>query len=182
MSAALQFLERLGAINAGAGRINVFLASCFIAIMTLIVITGVFFRYALNDSIAWVEDVSLILMVTTAFLVAPFAYRTGANVAIELVIDTLPAIVARGLRIAINLLVLWIIYRYFFESLKLVERGWGIRINTVPLPWAIPYLIVPLAFAQMALVAFELIGRDIWGMANGSTDADLPHLAPQEPE
>lgn len=175
-------IEMLGRLNAGLGRIGVVLASLFIAVMTVVVITGVFFRYVLNSSIAWIEDVSLIMMVTTAFLIAPFAYRTGANVAIEMLVNALPERLLRILRIVINVLVLWIIYRYFFESLALVERGMGIRVNTVPIPWGVPYAIVPVAFFAMALVGLELILRDLWGLAFNSPDADLPHLAPQEPE
>lgn len=177
MSSVLSLIGALGSVNKIAGRISVFLASCFIGLMTVIVISGVFFRYVLNNSLPWVEDVSLILMVTTAFIVAPFAFRSGANVAIELLVVTLPNTLVRTVRIITNVLILWILYRYFFESLQLVERGWGIRINTVPLPWAVPYLIVPIAFIEMGLVAIELIARDIWGMINRSGDADLPHTA-----
>lgn len=182
MDATLKMIAALGGVNRAIGKSGVFIASVLIVIMTLVVILGVFFRYVLNNSISWVEDVALIMMVTTAFLVAPFAYRSGANVAIEIVTSALPQIAVRILRLIINLLVLWVIYRYFFESLKLVERGWGIRVNTVPIPWAIPYLIVPVAFAAMAFVAIELIARDVWALAFGSKSADLPHMAPMEPE
>lgn len=178
----LAALEGLGAFNRGVGAAGVFLASVLIVLMTLFVILGVFFRYVLNDSLTWVEDVALILMVTTAFIVAPHAYRSGANVAIELFTSPLPTLALRLLRLVINMLILWIIYRYFFESLALVKRGWGIRVNTVPIPWAWPYMIVPMAFAAMAVVAVELIGRDIWALVMRSGAADLPHHAPQEPE
>ncbi len=182
MNSALIQIERLGLFNQMAGKVSIFIASCFIGLMTLFVITGVFFRYVLNNSLPWVEDVSLIMMVTTAFLVAPFAYRSGANVAIEILVEAFPRPVLRVIRMVINLMILWIIYRYFFESLQLVTRGWGIRVNTVPIPWAIPYLIVPVAFIEMALVAIELIARDLWGLINRSDAADLPHIAPAEAE
>lgn len=179
---ALRMLDGLGALNRRLSGVGVWLASALVAVMTVIVILGVFFRYVLNDSITWVEDVALIMMVTTAFIVAPYAYRSGSNVAIELFTSPLPAVAVRALRLVINMLVLWIIYRYFLESLALVNRGWGIRVNTVPIPWAWPYMIVPVAFAAMALVAVELIGRDLWALIMRSTRADLPHHAPAEPE
>ncbi|MCB2104924.1 MAG: TRAP transporter small permease subunit [Rhodobacteraceae bacterium] len=178
----LAALDTLGAFNRGIGAAGVFAASALIALMTVFVILGVFFRYVLNDSLTWVEDVALILMVTTAFIVAPHAFRSGANVAIELFTTPLPATAVRVLRLVINMLILWIVYRYFFESLALVNRGWGIRVNTVPIAWAWPYMIVPVAFAAMALVAVELIGRDIWALLMRSKAADLPHDMPQEPE
>ncbi|MEZ5871189.1 MAG: TRAP transporter small permease subunit [Nitratireductor sp.] len=182
MNATAAIFTTLGTINSLIGRVGVFVGSLFIAIMTILVILGVFFRYVLNNSLGWVEDVSLIMMVTTAFLVAPFAYRSGANVAIEFLSGMLQGRMVRIMRIIINLLVLWLIYRYFLESLGLVKRGWGIRVNTVPIPWAIPYMVVPFSFVAMALVGFELIMRDLWGLMSGSDKADLPHVAPQEPE
>ena len=175
-------IEALGRLNALVGRSGVLVASLLLIVMTSVVVVGVFFRYVLNNSITWVEDVSLIMMVTLAFLVAPYAYRSGANVAIEIVTAALPKTVLRVLRIVINILVLWIIYRYFFESLALVERGWSIRVNTVPIPWAIPYMMVPVALFAMALAGAELILRDLWGLVMRSTNADLPHIAPEEPE
>lgn len=175
-------IEALGRLNALVGRSGVLVAALLLIVMTTVVVVGVFFRYVLNNSITWVEDVSLIMMVTLAFLVAPYAYRSGANVAIEIVTAALPNAALRIIRIAINILVLWIIYRYFFESLALVDRGWGIRVNTVPIPWAIPYMMVPVALFAMALTGAELIMRDLWGLATRSADADLPHIAPEEPE
>lgn len=182
MQATRAFIEHLGRLNHGIGRAGVLLSAGFIALMTVIVITGVFFRYVLNNSLSWVEDVSLILMVTTAFLVAPYAYRAGGNVAIEILIEMLPERMLRFVRIVINVLVLWIIYRYFFESLALVERGWAIRVNTVPIAWAWPYMAVPVALLAMALAGVELILRDLWALLGGERSLDLPHQAPQEPE
>ncbi|NRG19282.1 TRAP transporter small permease [Rhizobiales bacterium] len=182
MQSTRALIEYLGRINGSIGRAGVLASACFVALMTLFVIAGVFFRYVLNNSLSWVEDVSLILMVTTAFLVAPYAYRTGGNVAIEMLVEMLPRKMLRAMRIVINILVLWIIYRYFFESLQLVQRGWAIRVNTVPIAWAWPYMAVPVAFFAMALVGLELIMRDLWALSRGSNALDLPHHAPQEPE
>lgn len=182
MGTALRFLDLLGAINRRVASAGLLVAMALVALMTGIVLTGVFFRYVLNDSITWVEDVALIMMVSTAFIVAPHAYRTGANVAIEMVTAILPAALLRLLRIVINMLILWLIWRYFLESLALVDRGWGIRVNTVPIAWAWPYMVLPVAFAAMVLVAVELIGRDLWALIFRSDAADLPHVAPIEPE
>lgn len=182
MNATLRFLDALGALNQRIGAFGVFLASVMIGLMTIVVILGVFFRYVLNDSITWVEDVALIMMVTTAFIVAPHAYRAGANVAIEIVTALLPGTVVRILRLTVNMLILWILYRYYLESLALVQRGWGIRVNTVPLAWAWPYMIVPIAFFAMAMAAIELIGRDLWALLCHSKAADLPPAQPAEPE
>lgn len=151
-----------------------FIASCFAGIMAIIVTAGVFWRYVLNNSLPWVEDISLILMVTMAFIVAPYAYRTGQNVAISLLVERLPAPFLLAIRIVINVLVLWIVCRYFLESLKLVERGWNIRVNSVDMPWAYPYLVLPVVLLQLGMVAVELIASDTWRILTGSGERSLP--------
>lgn len=178
----LAIIGALGRLNALIGLAGVIISAAFIAAMTLIVITGVVFRYGLGSSITWVEDVSLIMMVSVAFLVAPWGYRNGANVAIDMLVSLFPQAVVRLVRLALNLLVLWVIWRLFGESLALVKRGWGIRVNTVPIPWAWPYMLVPGCFVAMALAGIELILRDLHALATGSRAADLPHLAPAETE
>lgn len=156
-------------------------AATLVGLMTAIVLASVFFRYVLNNSITWTEDVSLIMMITAAFLIAPVAYRQGLNVAIEMLVSALPLALLRALRIALNLLVLWILYRHFFEALALVERGWGIRVNTVPIAWAWCYMPVPFAFGAMALAGIELILRDVVGILSRRDDWDLPHQRVAEP-
>lgn len=182
MESTRKMLDRLGSLNQFFGKIGVISGALLIVSMTVVVTLGIFFRYVLNNSITWVEDVALIMMVSTVFFIAPYAYRSGANVSIEVLISALPAFAVRILRLVINLLVLWIIYRYFFESLKLVERGWSIRVNTVPVQWAVPYMMVPAAFVSLGLVAIELIARDLWALVFRSREADLPHTTPIEPE
>lgn len=175
-------IEGLARFNRFVGTVGLWAGAVMIAVMTAIVILGVFFRYVLNNSISWVEDSSLILMVSMAFLVAPLAYRTGSNVAIEILSAMLPNRPTRIVRIVLNVLILWVVYRYFFESLALVERGQGIRVNTLPIPWSIPYLVVPVSMVALALAGVELLARDLWALMTGSGQLDLPHIAPQEPE
>lgn len=172
-TAPRRLIERLGSFNRAVGKAGVLVAASFVAVMTVSVMLGVFFRYVLNDSLTWVEDVSLILMVTTAFLVAAFAYRTGANVSIELLVQYLPEKLMRGLRILVNVLVLWILYRYLFESIALIERGWSIKVNTLPFAWAWCYMILPLCFGAMILVAIELLMRDCYALVSGDSSIDL---------
>lgn len=164
----------MSAFNAALTRAGVVLAAIMIASMTIIVIVGVFFRYVLNNSITWVEDFSLIMMVTTAFIVAPFAYRNGANVAIGLFVSGFNDRVLRTIRMLIDVLILWIIYRYFFESLALVERGWGIRVNSIPIPWAWCYMIIPVCFVAMASVGVELLLRELYAFTDASRREPLP--------
>jgi|GEM_PF-1967426 len=173
MKTIKHLIKALAVVNRFVSESGVFIASLFIGIMTVVVITGVFFRYVLNDSITWVEDVSLILMVTTAFIIAPYAVRNSGNVAIEFFINLFPTTLERYFRLIIYSLVLWIIYRYFFESLVLVDRGWSIRVNTLPFQWAWCYMVIPVVFVALASAVIETMLRDIHGLIAGNNEMDL---------
>ena len=67
--------------------------------MTGAVLVGVFFRYVLNDSLNWTEEVAIMSAIWVAFLVAPWAYRNGGHVAIEMIVSALPLLLLRVCRI-----------------------------------------------------------------------------------
>ena len=150
------------------------LAAGFLAAMTVIVLMQVFFRYVLNNSLTWTEEVAKIMMVWSAFLVAPWAYRMGANVSI----DMLAAALSRGarllLRLALNLLILWIVAIFFAESLEFWERGLTVRAATMPVQMAWFYSVVPFGFAGLFLVGVELFFRDLMALVDPGGDYAVP--------
>jgi len=77
-----------------------FLTAIMMMLIMLIVATDVVMRYAFNSPLTWVYDfVSLYLMVGVFFLVISDAYISGAHVAIDLLLQHMPA----RLRIAAEL-------------------------------------------------------------------------------
>ena len=102
--------------------------------MIIIVILQIVFRYVLNDSLSWTEEVSKTMMVWTAFLVAPWAYRVGANVRIEIFVDEFPDVMRRLMALALNLLILWIVAVFLYESFGFWQRGQGALHTTWKLP------------------------------------------------
>lgn len=149
------------------------LAACLIAIMTVAVLAGVFFRYVLNNSLAWTEDSSILMMIWVAFLIAPFAYREGAHVGIGLLVDSMPKPAFRVIRIVLNLLILWLLYRFLWEAVIYVSRGFNMRANTIPVPIAWFRTIVPVSLGMMILIGIELILRDVLSLSDRERDYDL---------
>jgi tripartite ATP-independent transporter DctM subunit len=54
-----------------------------------IVLVSVFFRYALNDSLVWSEEVARWFLMGTVFLGAALAYRRGSHIALTYLVDCL---------------------------------------------------------------------------------------------
>jgi TRAP-type C4-dicarboxylate transport system permease small subunit len=134
------------------------------------------FRYVLNDSLVWSEELAKAMMVWTAFLVAPWAYRIGANVRIELFIDEMPLVFRNSLTLLLNALVFWIVAVFFWESVGFWQRGLTVQVDSLPFPVAWFYSIVPITFAFMVLVGAELLLRNILTLLNPDEVFDLSHL------
>ncbi len=142
--------------------------------MTAIVLTQIVFRYVLNDSLIWTEEVSKTMMVWAAFLVAPWAYRYGANVSIEMFADEFPPRLRRLLHLLLNLLVIWIIVVFLRESFGMVDRGFTIRAASMPVQVGWFYAVIPFAFSVMLLVGIELLLRDVLGLVYPRDDFTVP--------
>ena len=149
-------------------------AGLLLMAMTVIVLTQIVFRYVLNDSLIWTEEVSKTMMVWAAFLVAPWAYRYSANVNIEMFVDELPQLLRKVLHLLLNVLVIWVIVVFWSESFGMVERGFSIRAASLPLQVGWFFVVVPFAFAAMLLVGIELLVRDLLALVYPKQDFAVP--------
>ena len=92
MTMAIRLLSVINAIQLGAFRWG---AMFLVLAIAAIVAAGVFFRYALNDSLSWSEELAKYAMLWLVFLGAPIALRLGAHPNIEIVISRFPSKVTR---------------------------------------------------------------------------------------
>jgi TRAP-type C4-dicarboxylate transport system permease small subunit len=165
----------LGRLNetVGAGGRN--FAGVLLAVMTVVILIQVVSRYVFNSSMSWSEELSKSLMVWTAFLVGPWAYRHGANVSIEIFAEAMPFRMRAALALAITALTVWILAIFFLESLPFVARGMQSRSATLPVSTGLFYLIVPAALGAMILVGVERFLSEIGELLSGTEDPDAPH-------
>jgi len=87
--------------------------------MTLVVATQVFFRYVLNQSLFWSEELARFLLVWLSFLGASVAYRRKAHPGIDVVSSRMPDALRRIFTVvvhivSITLFVVMIFYGYRF--------------------------------------------------------------------
>ncbi|TQV67737.1 TRAP transporter small permease [Exilibacterium tricleocarpae] len=143
------------------------LAAILVLLMTSAVLIQVLFRYVLNDSLSWTEEFAKVMMVWTAFLVAPWAYRRGQNVSINIFSEAMSRPYRLVLQIGLNLLVLWIVYVLFIESLAFWSRGQSIQSATMGIEMAWFYSVVPFGFSALFLVGCELVLRDLLALIDG---------------
>jgi TRAP-type C4-dicarboxylate transport system permease small subunit len=150
----------------GLGRVNGPLsiaarnvAGALIAVMLVLALAQIVSRGAFHYSLDWAEELARVALVWSVLLVAPFAYRKGAHVAIVSFAEALPPRLLAVTSLVLNGLIVWILVVLFIESFAFWRRGLEIMASTLEIKMAWIYAIVPAAFAMLILVGVELIGR-----------------------
>ena len=143
-----QMIFGLGRLNHAVAVAARSVAAVLLVIMTAIVLLQVFFRYGLNNSLSWTEELAKIMMVWMAFLVAPWALRQGVNVSIDMFVDALPRRLRLAFEVILQLLILWIVGVFFLESLdfwKQIQNKIEMKLTqTLLLLLLLPLLLMPL--------------------------------------
>jgi C4-dicarboxylate transporter DctQ subunit len=71
-------------------KIEGFLIASILAFASLLTLVQVFFRYALNDSIFWAEEVVLYLIISMSFLSTSLGIRKGAHITVDVLKSCIP--------------------------------------------------------------------------------------------
>jgi TRAP-type C4-dicarboxylate transport system permease small subunit len=148
-------IKPLSLLNQTNARIGKYAAGVLLAAMVVMIIAQVGFRYILNDSLTWTEELSKFAMVWIACLVAPWAYLHHLNVSIDMFHEALPKTMQRLAEIIITLLVLLVSFYFFQYSLGFVDNGKSINAASVPISLFYIYLCMPYVFASLFLVGIE---------------------------
>ena len=126
--------------------------------ITIMIPVGVFFRYALNSALSWPEPASTVMMVAFSFLGGAAVYRAKVHVAVEALLNAVPAHVKRAMLWAVDACMAAM-------ALFMLAYGWHLCIVTWPntiaeFPWlsvGITYLPIPIAGLLTTLFLIEKI-------------------------
>ncbi len=152
----------LGKVNYAISTLGKNIAGVLLSAMLLMILAQVFYRYVLNDSLAWTEELAKYLMVWVACLVAPWAYRENLNVSIEMFADALPKVLRRISEIIITILVIVISALFFKQSVAFWQGGFEIYASSMPVKLAYFYACAPLMFAALFLVGIENLIKQLF--------------------
>lgn len=132
----------------------------------------VVFRYALNDSLYWAEELARYALVWSSMIGAAVAYRHGSHVAVTDVVKRLPARVQRQVVRVVHALV-------FAFGAFLLWQGWMLTMRNfarhqlstsleIEIAWI--YLSIPIGGALLMLAAIEAFARVV-PVTSGATSA-----------
>lgn len=147
----------LGSVDTMNSAITVLLCA-LLAVMSVLGFAQVIFRYLIGSPLTWSEEVLRFALIWLPFLGAGLVVRQGMLVAVEIVLHTAPAPVARGLHWAVLVIsaAFWGILLYY--SVIMLSLVSGTRAGATEWPMSYVYLAIPVgsAFALVNTVATAL--------------------------
>ena len=167
----LMAIRPLQWVNDIAGRIGRALSVFAIAVMVIVILTQVFFRYVLNNALPWPDEAARFMMLWLTGLMAPVAMRQGGMVAITSVLESFPRPLFKLTSLLLLCLSLLVLIFGFQLGWKHVNSGWlfsssslkvplfliGMKSVKIKLAWM--YMSLFTGVCLMILVNVELILR-----------------------
>lgn len=126
-----------------------------IAAIVVIAMTAVWWRYVVNDPMAWSEQVSRILFVWMTFLGAAVLYRQRMHIAIDMFTNLLPASARTILYWVAEVCVLIVVGVFLVFGLKLSLDTWSNTFGALDITPASFYLAAPASSALILLFFVE---------------------------
>lgn len=96
--------NQFGRLNAAVLTVGLWLGAASLGVMLLFMLMQVFFRYFLGNALPWSEEASRFLMLWMTGLMVPTAFRQGGFVAIGMIVDLLPRLIANLIALSFLLL------------------------------------------------------------------------------
>jgi TRAP-type C4-dicarboxylate transport system permease small subunit len=137
-----------------------------VAVLAAILIAAVFYRYALNNAIAWSEEGSKYLMVWLTFLGAPIALRQAAHINIDLLVKLFPPRGRQAFYLGINLVIIITMGILLWKGWEFAELGARQVASSFNFSMVWMYIAVPIGSALTCLVATELSLKALCGIAD----------------
>ncbi len=87
--------DRLEDFGDWLGKITLFVVIILTGILVITVLTGVFFRYIIRDSLSWTEELARYLMIWAALLAVSVGIKDKEHVGIQLLIKQFPPVLTK---------------------------------------------------------------------------------------
>ena len=131
--------------------LDIAIASTVLALLILLTVAGVVYRYVLDKPFTWLEEVQLACMVWVVFAAGGAAFRTGNHVAIEMIVDLFPQKVQKIFDILISAVVFVVLLYLFKQSLGFIQifLKSGRSTPMLDIPYSLIYGIAPVSFVWM---------------------------------
>lgn len=143
--------------------LDTIVASVVLAILIILTFAGVIFRYVLGAPFTWLEEVQTSCMVWIVFAAAGAAFRAGNQVAIEMIVDLMPAKVQKVAEIFISVVVVAVLAYLFYQSIGFINIfvQSGRSTPMLKIPYTVVYGIAPVSYVLMLASYFYALVKGV---------------------
>ena len=130
--------------------------SCVLSI-ALIVSTSIFFRYVLNNSITWSEEVAKYLMVWMVFVGAPVAMVQSRHIAIEMFPNLFRPRIRALIFLIVNLLIVMTMAFWTYRGFTYTVGGMSQVMSSFDkIPLGVVFASIPFGSCIMMIISFQI--------------------------
>ena len=145
-------------------RVFLWLVYCIYTVIIVSTFAAVFYRYILNDSIIWAEELGRYLFVWLTFLGSALALKDGMHIGLDLLISSLPPKLKTFTEILIICLTGVFLVFIIRASVEVVEVTMRQRSSALEIPMGLVYLAIPVGSSLMLLSScrrlFQIFGSN----------------------
>ncbi len=157
MNFYLSFLNLIDAIVQPLIKLcKIAVISCVLSI-ALIVSTSIFFRYVLNDSITWSEEIAKYLMVWMVFVGAPVAMVQSRHIAIEMFPNLFRPRIRALIFLIVNLLIVLTMAFWTYRGFTYTVGGMSQVMSSFDkIPLGLVFASIPFGSCIMMIISFQI--------------------------
>jgi TRAP-type transport system small permease protein len=127
-----------------------------LTVISLLVITQVFFRYVLETGILWVDEVVTILMVTMVMSGVAAVTRRGMHTELLVFVNMMPKPVRRSVKVLTTFIGLAFLSFFLYAATMYTLNARGMVTTVLRIPIQYIYVILPIG---AALTVYEYIKK-----------------------
>lgn len=116
---------------------------------------GVFYRYAMQQSLYWATEVPNFLLVWIVFLGSVVAFHENQHIAFRVLVESLGEKVRRVAEVLVSLIVLTFLGMLIYYGVNLVAQTMDSPSEALKIPQGYLYACLPLSMALMAVSAIQ---------------------------
>ena len=133
-----------------------------ILLMTIEVLTGVFFRYVLNAPIKWGEELARLIMVWAGLLGISIALKNGEHIGLEMLTSQLSGRPLYLVRLIVNLMIFVFLLVLLIWGVEICREAWASFMPGLQISWTWSHLAIPVTAAiQLVHIFAWLIEQTI---------------------
>lgn len=137
-----------------------YLCSLLFGAMVAVSLAQVFFRYVLNDSLTWSEELARYLFVWVSFLGAAIALHRKMHIAVDILTSIVSERVRRIMLWLTQIAVVGLLIVLILYGVRISVLTWNTPSAALRMPMGLVYMAIPVgAFCMLVVLICQLIDR-----------------------